>query len=262
MLEHALRLLDEVGRQGCDAVCLPELVNVFGMETDAAKRAADHDVLGPLLNRVADLARTRSMYILVPVLERRGDRWFNCTKIFDRHGRLFGEYDKMHLTDAERSWYNAAPGGAYTVFTADWGTFGVMTCYDSYFPEVARTLALDGADVIFFPSWRSGPSEIVMEVQLRARAIDNFVFVVRSSFGYERTVAWRPGMLFGRSCIIDREGTTQADAGHHAGFVRATVDLGRPRLMDVLDDGGDVQDLKALTWRDRRPETYGRLLQR
>jgi predicted amidohydrolase len=259
ILSSALDMVAEAGTGGADLILLPELVNVFGMEMQVAQAHAETHARA-LIEQVASLAAHYRTNIVLPVLEKRGAHFYNSSKIIDRQGVVMGCYDKTHLTGAEIEWYNMAAGQGYPVFDLDFGRIGVMTCYDGYFPEVARIYALEGVDILCYPSWQSGPSEIVMETQMRARSIDNFIFLVRSSFGYAPEVAWRPGMFFGRSCIIDRDGTMVADAGHHQGIAFATVDLDRPRLMDVLDDGGDVRNLKDLTFGDRRPDTYQRLI--
>lgn len=259
MLEGAFAMAEEAAAAGADLILLPELVNVFGMEPADAKLAAKE--ADRLIERMSKLARSFEVNAVLPLLERRGDALFNSCKVIDRAGEVIGCYDKVHLTDFEKNGYRLVPGSDYPTFDLDFGRVGIFVCYDLYFPEVARIYACKGADVLCFPSWQSGPSEISIEIQTRARAIDNFVFLVRSSFGYSRRVAWRPGMLFGRSCIIDRAGTLLADAGHHSGVVQVTADLGLPVLMDVLDDGGDVRDLQETVFRHRRPDTYGPLLE-
>jgi predicted amidohydrolase len=262
MLTAARELLAEAGQQRCDAVCLPEMLNVFGLEPDDALSAAAPEMVEAFLDEMAAFAKRWGFWLICPVLERRGQSVYNASHVFDPTGERRGWYDKVHLTDDERDAFGTTAGQTYPIFEASWGRFGIMTCHDSYFPEVAQILALDGADVIFFPSWQSGPSEIAVEIQWRARAIDQCVIIVRSSFGFEPDVAWRPGMFFGRSCVIDRDGTVIADAGHSSGLAIASVDVAKPRLMDVVDGGGDVRDLRKMLQRHRAPWTYARLTER
>lgn len=240
-----------------DLVVLPELLNVFGLPPDQALRAAKD--AGEFLEPFQELCRDRQAHVVVPVLEQRGEMFFNSSVVLGPNGRRVGHYDKTHTALAEQEWFGLTPGDSYPVFDAPWGRFGVMTCYDAYFPEVPRIYAGLGAEVVCFPSWQSGPSELWFDVQLRSRAIDNFLVVVRSSFGYDPAVAWKPGMFFGRSAVVDRDGSVVSDAGHYAGIAFAEVDLDRAMLMDILDEGGNVQDLKELVFAQRRPETYSRL---
>lgn len=243
-----------------DLVVLPELLNVFGLEPDDAVRAAEgaDEILAPFL---ALSSAHPDAFLVVPVLERRDGSLRNAAVVLHA-GERVGQYDKTHLAIAEVAQYEGlVAGDTYPVFDAPFGRFGIMTCFDSYFPEVGRVYAGEGADILCYPSWQSGPSELFFEVQLRARAIDNLLIVVRSSFGYAPDVAWRPGMLFGRSSVVDRDGTILSDAGHHVGVAVARVDVAREVLMDVLDDGGNVQNLATLLHAMRRPETYGRLME-
>jgi predicted amidohydrolase len=258
-VEEALTLTRHaISDLNANLVVLPELLNVFGQgQAEAWASAADAD---QFLGQFPELCADSDAWIVVPVLERRDDRYFNASVVLGPGGRRVGQYDKTHLALAEHEWYAVTAGDTYPVFDAPWGRFGIMTCYDAYFPEVARIYGGLGADVICYPSWQSGPSEQWFEVQMRSRAMDNFVIVARSSFGYEPGVAWKPGMFFGRSSILDRDGSIVSDAGHFTGVAFAELDLDRSVRMDILDDGGNVQDLRELVFATRRPETYGEIM--
>jgi predicted amidohydrolase len=240
-----------------DLVVLPELLNVFGQPQ--AEAWATASVADDFLARFRDLCSGADARVVVPVLEQRDGKYFNASVVLGADGHRVGQYDKTHLALAEHEWYAVTAGDTYPVFEAPWGRFGIMTCYDAYFPEVARIYAGLGADIICYPSWQSGPSEQWFEVQMRSRAMDNFVIVARSSFGYEPGVAWKPGMFFGRSSVLDRDGSIVSDAGHFTGVAFAELDLNRSVRMDILDDGGNVQDLRELVFATRRPETYGQI---
>jgi predicted amidohydrolase len=241
-----------------DLIVLPELLNVVGQpQPEAWASAADAE---EFLGRFRELCSDTDAMVVIPMLERRDDKYFNASVVLGPGGRRVGQYDKTHLALAEREWYAVTAGDTYPVFEAPWGRFGIMTCYDAYFPEVARIYGGLGADVICYPSWQSGPSEQWFEVQMRSRAMDNFVIVARSSFGYEPGVAWKPGMFFGRSSILDRDGSIVSDAGHFTGVAFAELDLNRSVRMDILDGGGNVQDLRELVFATRRPETYAEIM--
>lgn len=264
LMDRGLELLDEAGRGGADIACFPEYYNVFGLEDEEALEAAKQ--AGKLIQRYASVAQQYRMYLILPVLEYRDDTYYNSSVVLDRQGDIIGRYVKTHLINFEVDWYHAVAGNTYPVFDLDFGKIGIMTCYDGYFPEVARILTLQGAEIIFYPGWQSGPSEISFEIQIRARAIDYCAYVARSSFGYEPHVAWQPGMFFGRSFIIGPDGTIHSDPGHYVGMGTAVLDLDRPRLMQILDKESDrgeiVEDLKQLMLQDRRPETYGLITQK
>lgn len=259
ILEVALELIDEAGILGSDIALLPELINVFDtVEVDVAAMAGPQ--LPPLLEKVSARAKMHNMYIIFPVAEMRDDGLYNTAIIFGRDGAQVGRYDKTHISQAEYNLYpSIKAGNNLPTFDLDFGRIGIMTCYDCYFPEVAVVYSLKGADVLFYPRWQSGPSEISFEIQMRDRAIDHAVVLVTSSFGVEPDVAWKPGYLLGRSCVVGRDGTILADAGHAVGLASAVVEFDKPRLIECLDEcmgEGLVRDLRELILHDRRPELY------
>jgi N-carbamoylputrescine amidase len=264
LMDRGLELLDEAGRDGADIACFPEYYNVFGLGDEEALEAAKQSE--NLIKRYVSVAQQHRMYLILPVLEYRNGTYYNSSVVMDRRGDIMGRYVKTHLIDFEVDWYHVVAGDTYQVFDLDFGKIGIMTCYDGYFPEVARILTLQGAEIIFYPGWQSGPSEISWEIQIRGRAIDYCVYIARSSFGYEPHVAWQPGMFYGRSFIIGPDGTIISDPGHYVGMGSAVLDLDKPRLMQILDKdsgrGEDVRNLKQLMLRDRRPETYGLITQK
>jgi predicted amidohydrolase len=96
---------------------------------------------------------------------------------------------------------------------------------------------------------------------VRCRAIDNCVYIARASYGTAADVAWVSGMVPGKSCIVDFEGTILADAGPRIGVAAHSIDLDRPKVKE-RSFGGDVGDAAEFLRQDRRPETYGSLLER
>lgn len=260
MRESALALLEDAGAAGADIICLPEYLNAMGRD-EAMWKAPPAAPDEPLLGAVADLARRHSAYVILPLLEGRAGIITNTCLLLDRAGAVAGRYDKTHLTVVEREDQGVEPGDSYPVFDVDFGRIGIMTCYDGHFPEVARILALQGAEVIFFPALQRRLTAEALELQVRCRAIDNCVHIARSSYGTPDDVAWMPGMTAGKSCIVDFEGTVLADAGVRVGLASHTVDLDRVRVKE-RSFGGDVGDAQQFLRQDRRPETYGRILKR
>jgi predicted amidohydrolase len=263
MLRAAFALIDEAGILGSDLTLLPELINIYDVaEVNVESRSGPE--LPGLLSQVSAKARQYNMYIVFPVAETRGEAMYNTSIIFGRDGRVLGRYDKTHLAPQEYElWPKLKPGSSLPTFDLDFGRVGIMTCYDGFFPEIAMSYGLRGVDVLLWPRWMSGPSEITFELQMRMRAIDNFLILVTSSYGVAPGVAWKPGMLFGRSCVIGRDGTILADSGHDAGVASVVVNVDQPKLMDIVDEafgGGRVEDLAKLLRHDRRPELYGEIV--
>jgi hypothetical protein len=115
--------------------------------------------------------------------------------------------------------------------------------------------------VIFFPSLQRHLTAVMLEAQVRMRAVDNCVYLVRASYGYEAAVAWVPGMMAGKTCIVDFEGTILADSGPRTGLCCHPLDLDRPRLKE-RSCGGETGDARTFMLEDRRPETYDALCRR
>ena len=256
--DAAVSLVEQAGDLGADIVCLPEYANCMGDESLWQQPGEAEQ--NPLFNRIAGLASSHSMYVILPLLEGREGRRYNTSVILDRTGQILGRYDKTHLTAVEREDQAVTPGDEYPVFDLDFGRIGIMTCYDGHFPEVARLLGIGGAEINFFPSLQRRLTAEHVELQARCRAIDNCLWVVRSSYGHSDDVPWIPGLAAGKSCIIDFEGTVLADAGPRVGMAQYIVDLDRPRTKE-RSFGGALGDARAFLLDDRRPSTYGALLE-
>jgi len=196
------------------------------------------------------------MYVVLPLARRVGGQVRNEALLLGRDGQIVGHYVKTHLARAaDVELMAATPGDELPVFDLDFGRVGIMLCYDNYFPEVAATLARKGAEIIFYPHLQAGPSELVWETQLRARAVDHCLYVVASCPGVARHSFWRPGMLFGRSMVVGPDGLSLCDAGRYESTATVDIDLDKPHLMDITHEG-DVRDLRQLVREDRRPLLY------
>ena len=260
MRDSALSLLDCAGKVGADIICLPEYLNAMGQQDEMWQDPPTADQAS-LMVSVADLARRHASYVVLPLLVTGAAGKTNSCFLLDRNGTVVGRYDKTHLTAVEREDQGVKRGDHYPVFDVDFGRIGLMTCYDGHFPEVAGILSLQGAEIICFPSLQRRMTAEGLDIQIRSRAIDNCVYVARSSYGTPQAVAWLPGMTAGKSCIVDYEGTVLADTGTRVGVATHIIDLDQPRVRE-RSFGGEVGDAAQFLRQDRRPETYGRLLER
>jgi len=149
----ACRLLDQAGRAGCDIVCYPEDIQGiahYGHYRDdpGLFEGFVEEISGPATGRVSEMAKKYGMCVVFGSYEREGDRLYNAAVLVGRDGKIPGRYRKAHLPFAEA---RAVTGGdRFPVFEADFGTVGMMVCYDVNFPEVARCRALNGAEMLFF----------------------------------------------------------------------------------------------------------------
>ncbi len=241
-LATAKRFLEEAGRRGSDIVCLPE---VFATKRTANQGEAETIGQGPISEMLSEQAARWGMYVVGSLYERVGGVTYNSAALFGRSGGHVGSYHKVHLAKGEGQW--AAAGDSYPVFDTDFGRVGCLVCYDLNFPEAACSLALDGAEIIFWPTMWSGAH--ITDILMRARALENQVFLVAANYSQKGQDA--AALHIGRSAVVDWDGMVLADTGWRPGVATATISLeespqvhGSPKLRD-----------------GRRPETYGRLLQ-
>ena len=254
-LQAAEHWLHRAGEQGADIACIGETFNTLGLSLSPdTLRTELADAYDDAVARLGAVARKHGMYVIAPVMALRNDTPRNVALLFDRGGRVAGEYCKVHCIENERN-LGIVPGDAWPTFKLDFGTVGIQICHDNSFPESARCLTMNGAEIIFWPHVMGGWGGEFMDILLRSPAIHNGIYHVPVCFGCDPDRAWRPGMLIGRSSIIAPDAMILADAGRYTGLALATVDLDRPRLATSFTRDGDW------VWRtdmlnDRRPDTY------
>ena len=247
--------LEQAGTRGADIACLGETFNIVGMSlSPETLPAATDGVLDQALDRFGAIARLYHMNVIAPVAALIDGTARNVALILNRSGEMIGSYCKVHCTENERV-LGIVPGSEWTTFSLDFGRIGVQICHDNSFPESARCLALNGAEIIFWPHVMSGWGDVFMDVLTRAPAIHNAIHHVPVCYGVELGKAWRPGMLIGHSGIVAPDGIILADAGRQSGIALARIDLDAPRIAHDFTRSGDY------VWRDdmlqdRRPETY------
>lgn len=140
---------------------------------------------GPSCRLMSELARRYHMYVAGGILRKVDsvDRLFNTVVLYDRNGRFAGMYDKIHPYSPEVNEDGVTPGTKTVVLQTDFGKIGFMTCYDSWFTDVAELVALKGAELILFPN--AGYYRSLMP----ARAVDNNVRILASSL-YTKDGVW------------------------------------------------------------------------
>ncbi|MGH2350385.1 MAG: carbon-nitrogen hydrolase family protein [Chloroflexota bacterium] len=246
----------EAARLGAEIACLPETFATCGA---AAALPLEPLPDGPTARWCADLARRHGLHLIAPLAGILDGVSRNAALWFDGGGAYQGAYCKVHLTTPEIE-RGIVPGDEWTVFPIpcrDAGIVhvGVFICFDVNFPEAARLLALRGAEILFHPTVYSMYGEAGWEAVLRARAIDNCVYICTVNHGIRDDEPWMPGMSLGRSGVVGPDGLTLAETGRYADTVVATLDLARPRLVRAFGVGGEA-DFRHQLWRHRRPETY------
>lgn len=258
-LEMATSYLQEAGARGSDIACLGETVNAIGVPLTAESLSRFAEMLpGEFTARLGAVACRYRMYVVCPLYARIDGAVRNVAVILDRAGEIVGWYAKVHCTQGERV-CGVMPGDSWPTFALDFGRIGVQICHDNSFPESARCLALNGAEIVFWPHVQAGWGDVAWDAVLQARAIDNHLYLVAVCYGTPPTQAWRPGMMVGRSGIVAPDGSVRADAGRYPGVATVAVDLDQPRLAHDFTRSGD-HPFWADVLADRRPDTYQRLV--
>lgn len=150
----ALHLVERAALDKPDIVCLPETFTGLGLETKEWFRSAE-TVPGPTTEALGDIAERHAMYVVSPIVEKRGGKTFNSAVLIDRTGKVVGSYHKMHPTIYEME-AGITPGTEPTVFETDFGPVGFVICFDLNFRDVGEDLKGRGAKLVFFPSMYPG----------------------------------------------------------------------------------------------------------
>ncbi|MBI4483675.1 MAG: acyltransferase [Acidobacteria bacterium] len=258
MLDKHVKLVGEAASKGAQVVCLQELF--YGPYFPAEQNAKWYELTekvpeGPAVKLMQELARKHGMVMVVPVYEEEmAGVYYNTAAVLDADGTYLGKYRKHHIPHCPPGFWEKfyfRPGNTgYPTFETAYARIGVYICYDRHFPEGARVLGLNGAEIVFNPSATvAGLSEYLWELEQPAHAVANGYFVgAINRVGHE--LPWDIGEFYGKSYFCDPRGRILAQgARDRDDVVVADLDL------DLIREVRTVWQF----FRDRRPETYGEL---
>ena len=258
-IDKHLTLIDQAGREGVQLLCMQEIFTgpYFCAEQNPRwYEATEHIPDGPTTRLMQEYAKKYKMVIVVPLYEEEGTGvYYNTAAVIDADGTYLGKYRKNHIPHtAPGFWekYYFKPGNlGYPVFETRYAKVGVYICYDRHFPEGARELGLNGAEIVFNPSATvAGLSEYLWRLEQPAHAVANAYFVgAINRVGYE--APWNIGEFYGQSYFCDPRGQFLAEAKRDRDeLITAELDLDKIR---------EVRNVWQF-FRDRRPETYNGLV--
>lgn len=258
MLDKHLPMIDEAGRQGVQILCLQEIFNgpYFCPGQDKRWYDAAEPIPGPTTAIMQEYAKKHEMVIVVPLYEEamRGV-YYNSAAVIDADGTYLGKYRKQHIPQTSGFWekYFFKPGdGGYPIFETRYAKVGVYICYDRHFPEGARCLGLNGAEIVFNPSATvAGLSQYLWKLEQPAHAVANGYYVgAINRVGTE--APWNIGRFYGTSYFVNPRGEFLAQGSEdNDELVVADLDL------SMIDE-------VRKTWqfyRDRRPEAYDEIVE-
>src|SRR5512147_1486537 len=253
MYEKHLPMIHDAGKKGVQILCLQEIFNgpYFCPSQDKKWYDAAEPVPGPTCEKLAAIGKKYRMAMVIPVYEReQAGVYYNTAAVYDADGTYLGKYRKNHIPHTSGFWekYFFKPGNlGYPVFQTRFAKVGVYICYDRHFPEGARLLGLNGAEIVFNPSATvAGLSQYLWKLEQPAHAVANGYFMACSNrVGTE--APWNIGKFYGSSYFVDPRGNFLAVGSEEKDeLVTAEMDL------DLIEEVRRVWQF----FRDRRPETY------
>lgn len=218
--EQFAPLIADAARQNADFVVLPETLTYYG--TGLKYVDAAEPVPGPSTDYFGELAMKHDLYIVAGLLERDKHLVYNVAVLLGPDGKIVGKYRKVTLPRGEIEG-GIMPGDEYPVFDTRFGKVGMMICYDGFFPEVARELSNNGAEVIAWPVWGCNP------LLGAARACENHVYVISSTYT-DVSSNWMISAVYGH------DGKPLAQAKEWGTVAVTEVDLNKPLHWQSLGD--------------------------
>jgi beta-ureidopropionase len=258
-IENQMKLVEDAAAQGVQMLCFQEIFTTpyFCAEQqtrwyEAVEKVPD----GPTIKMMQSVAKEKGMVLIVPIYEEEiSGIYYNTAAVIDADGKYLGKYRKTHIPHVAPGFWEKfyfRPGNlGYPCFDTAFARIGVYICYDRHFPEGARCLGLNGAEIIFNPSATvAGLSEYLWKLEQPAHAVANGYFVgAINRVGTE--APWNIGEFYGQSYFCDPRGQMLA-VGTRDRDELIVADLDMDKIKEVRN-----------TWqffRDRRPDAYGAIV--
>lgn len=251
-LSRALKLLRFAASKEVRIVCLPQLFNTHWFPAEINQESFDlaEGEDGPTITSLREMARKEEMVLIAPIFERdAGGHYYNTAFVIDADGGIIGRYRKIHVPQfplwEERSYFETGDRG-FPVFETRYAKIGVLICWDNLFPEAARILGLEGAEILFAPTANAFLSHERWKTMIASHAIANgyYAFRVNRVGGEGKQTFY--GMSF---CVSPSGRLLGEESGRTEGLIIAEVDL-----KEVASARSQWPVL-----RERRPAFYHRL---
>ncbi len=234
-LKKTEEFVSKAAAQGADFIVLPEYLST-GSIPDKFRDLAE-PVPGDTVNRLLEMSEEHKIYIAASIVEKDTEI-YNTAILTDPKGNLLARYRKIHLFMDEQQY--VANGQDIVVVDTEFGKVGLMICYDSVFPEVARKLALEGAELILVPANWPAPFEKQWQLSTNARALDNQLWIAAAN----RIGADDKFTYFGNSRIVSPYGIPVVECDNEEKLAVATIDKNQSgefkSIVNFLEDRRDI----------------------
>ena len=249
-VDHAASFIGQASRAGADLVAFPELcITGYDMENIGKNYYRLGETLnGNIVRLFSAYAKQFHINVLIPLPLKTGGYLYNSAVVIDRQGHIVGNYNKTHLWGEEKQYF--FPGDSYPVYELDFGKLGVMICYDAGFPEVARMLAMQEAELIVVPAAFAMIHKRRWEIYFQARALENSCFVAGIN-----GVGGAKEPLFGNNKLFGPEGNLIMEGALHREEMQiAEFDL--TQIAECRQNDSYLSQLRVDTYFAYRPKNF------
>ena len=264
-LQKAIRLIEKASEQGANIILLQELFQTpyFCIQYDEEIfKLAQPFEKNSLLIKMSEVAKKHKVVLPISFFEKDNNAYFNSIAIIDADGTILGKYRKSHIPDGagylEKYYFNPGDTG-FKVWDTTYGKIGVGICWDQWFPEVARIMALKGAEILFYPTaigdeiMSSYDSSDAWQTVMQGHAAANIMPVVASNRIGSESVKDQVNGFYGKSFICNRSGKIIAEA---------SKDKEEIILAEIDTEENHLFRRNWGLFRDRRPELYKEILRK
>ena len=247
-IEKAVKFAQIATEKGANLICFQELFTTHWFPREMNKRyfSLAEKIDGPTITRMQRLAVENKVVLVCPIFEIEEDSFYNSAIVIDANGEILGSYRKIHVPQIplwEERYYFSSGNHGFPVFRTKFAPIGVQICWDNFFPEGPRILALKGAKIIFCPTAAAFASQRKWETVISSNAVTNGVYIFRVN----RVGSEEKQDFYGRSFCISPEGELlDKPTGMKDSIALVEIDL----------KNIDKTRKEWPFFKDRRPETY------
>jgi len=246
--DEVLPFIKEANDIKTDFICLPETFSTAGI-IDSNDNLAENYKTGETYKFCQKNSKQYNINLITSILTKENNKIYNRAVIFSKSGEIVGAYDKVHSAPGEDF---ITEGNDFPVYEVDGIKIGMQICYDFNYPEGPRILALNGAEIIFWPTMWDGPVQHYVESVTRTRAMENYIYVASSSFVCYGDGSWKTHKSIGATMIVSWSGFVLSQTGTTPGLASSIIDF---------DEIKKLQTDKENYFRKRRQKNYHKIIE-